>query len=220
MLHDSHNLFGGINTLSVGSFEENYLGAMNQYINIIGNHTFKLKVGYFNRFQNADSYVQKYLGEFDTRELYLAKYSYMFSDYDISTEVNFGKYWNQDTGFDLTLKRFFKDTAFYLKYSQSKASNIFAEQTNNFVSLGIEMPLTFRHEYNTKVQVKGTNSFDYHLKTSVLRDDGTNNLVPGSNDDPYIAISSEEYFYNRDRLQISYIRKHLFRCVESYIKYK
>lgn len=220
MLHDSHNLFGGINTLSLGSFEENYLGAMNQYINIIGNHTFKLKVGYFNRFQNADSYVQKYLGEFDTRELYLAKYSYMFSDYDISTEVNFGKYWNQDTGFDLTLKRFFKDTAFYLKYSQSKASNIFAEQTNNFVSLGIEMPLTFRHEYNTKVQVKGTNSFDYHLKTSVLRDDGTNNLVPGSNDDPYIAISSEEYFYNRDRLQISYIRKHLFRCVESYIKYK
>ena len=220
MLHGSVNLFDGINTTSIGSFEENYLGILNQYINNIGNHTFKLKVGYFQQFQDGNSYVENYLGKFDTRDFYLAKYSYMLSDYDISAELNFGKYWNQDTGFDMKIKRFFGDTAMYVTYNQSKANSIFSEQTNKVVGLGIEIPLTPKHNYNGKFQVKGTNAFNYHLKTTVLRGDGTNNIVPGGNYDPYVALSSEEYFLNRNRLQILYIKKHLFSLVDSYTEYK
>ena len=221
MLHGSFNILDGINTTSIGSFEEHYMGVMNQYINTLGNHTFKLKFGYFEQFSDIDPMIEKYLGKFNSRELYLAKYSYMFSDYDISTEINFGKYWNQDTGFDLKIKRFFRDSAFYVTLAQSKANDIFSEQTNRVVGLGLEIPLTPRHGYyNAHLQLQGTDSFNYHLKTTVLRDDGTNNIVPGGNNDPYIAISSEDYFYNRGRSQTLYIKNHLFRCVESFDKYR
>jgi len=223
MLHVNNNIFGGVNTLSLGSFEERYKGAMDQYIVNYGNHTFKLKAGYFKSFKDGDAYKELYLGKFNTRTLALAKYSYYLDSLDMLSEIKVGKYWNQDLGFGVKLKRYFGDVAVYLAYEQSTPKRTRAslsETTDRYAGLGIEIPLTLRHTPNFKyAQVRGTNAFDYRVETTVGRKDSTNTLVPGGNYDPEVAISSENYFYNRNRLQLSYIKSHVFRLIESFDKY-
>jgi hypothetical protein len=223
MAHANSNIVGGVNTLSVGTFEENFFGAMDQYIYNIQNHTFKLKVGYFHQVFDGDPYQEKWLGKIENRALLLAKYSYLISDYDTLLEVNAGQYWNQDIGFDLKVKRYFGDIALYVSYEQSdpySKDSIFSEETDHFAGLGIEIPLTLRHTPLFKYgQIRGTNAWNYQVSTTVIRKDGTNNLVLSSNYNPEVAIDSENYFYNRNRLQLSYFKTHAFRFVESYEKY-
>ena len=223
MLHLNNNLFGGVNTLSIGTFEERYAGGIDQYIANYGNHTFKFKVGYFESFKDGDAYKELFLGRFNTRTVALAKYSYYLDNLDMLSEINLGQYWNQDLGFDVKFKRYFGDVAVYLAYNQStpkRTRTTLSESTDHYAGLGIEIPLTLRHTPNFKyAQVKGTNAFDYRLQTTVGRNDGTNGVVPGGNYDPEVAISSENYFYNRNRLQLSYIKSHAFRLIESFEKY-
>ncbi len=220
MLHKSDNFFGSINTLSLGIFEEDFVGGMDQWIYTTGNHTFKAKVGYFEQFQNKPE-EEYFLGESEKRELYLAKYSYMFENYDILAEVRAGQYWNQDRGFDLKMKRFFGDVAVSLFYQQSKRSNDSANgQTDHYVGIGLELPLTpKRTPVYEHGQIRGTNAFSYGLRTTVMRDDNTNTIVSGGTRDPKVAFESENYFLNRNRMQLGYIRKHLFRMVNAYDEY-
>jgi hypothetical protein len=221
MLHYSTNLFGGVNTTSVGTFEENYIGGLNQYIVTLNNHTLEFKGGVFKEFQDGDAYKEFYFGEYEQRDFYIATYTYMFCEYDMLGEVNFGKYWNQDRGFEIKTKRYFEDVAVYMAFSYSKADNFFSEESNKFLGIGIEIPLTPKHQsLNRYIQVEGTNAFNYRLNTTIARDDGTNNIVSGGNYNPYVALSSEEYFYNRNRLQLSYIKEHLFRFIEANKLYK
>ena len=222
MLHTNNNVIGGINTLSLGTFEENYAGVMDQYIYNTGKHTFKLKAGYFEEFKDGNAYKDRVLGKYKTRELYLAKYSYLLEDYDILGEINFGQYWNKDRGFDIKAKRFFGDVAVYLSYELTTPyyNTMFTESRNHFAGIGIEIPLTLRHTPSFKYgQIKGTNAFNHQIKSTIARSDGTNSVIPNGTYDPEVAIESENYFYNRNRLQLSYIRKHAFRLKESYDKY-
>jgi hypothetical protein len=223
MLHLSNNLFGGINTLSVGTFEKDFAGGVDQYIYNYDNHTFKLEAGYFKQFQDGDPYKEQYLGKISNRYLLMAKYSYLFDKYDTFTELNFGQYWNQDIGFDLKVKRFFGDIAVYVSFEQSKpyfSNSLFSEDTDRYAGIGFEIPLTFKHTQSYKYgQVMGTKAFDHQIKSTIAREDGTNTIVPGGNYNPKIALNSENYFYNRNRMQLSYIKIHSFRLVESYKQY-
>ena len=221
MINDSSNIFGGINTVSVGTLEENYFGGVDQYIKNYKNHTFKIKAGYFDEFANGYSYKERYYGRIDKRTFYMGTYSYFIENYDLLAEFKFGKYWNQDRGYEMKIKSFFGDVAVSLKYQESRSGDLlFAEQTNRFAGLAIEIPLTLRDTPSFSLgQIRGTKAFNYGLRTTILRDDGTNNIVSGGNKDPEIAITSENYFYNRNRLQLSYIKSHLFRMKEAFDTY-
>lgn len=227
MIHFNNNIFDGINTFSGGVFEEKFAGVVNQYIFNYQNSTFKLKAGYFKQFIDDTPEQERWLGSIYDRYLMLAKYSYLLEDYDTFVELRGGQYWNQDLGFDIKLKRFFGDIAVYLRGAYSKpftfddgSTGTYSENTNKFVGLGIEIPLTLRHTPLYKYgQVRGTNSFAYSVNTTIKREDGSNTLVLGSNEDPEVDIESEKYFYNRNRLQLSYFRKHAFRFIEAYEKF-
>ena len=217
MLNYSANILGAINTVSIGSFEENYVGAMDQFILNRGNHTIRLKAGYFEQFKDGDPHKERYLGKWPTRELYLAKYSYFFPFLDTLAEFQAGKYWNQDFGYNINAKRYFSDVAVYATFQESEANSRFSEQVDRYIGLGIEIPLTLKHTPMYRFgQIKGTHAFDYKVRTTVAREDGTNTIVPGGNYDPELAIEVEKYFINRNRLQLSYIKAHAFRLVESY----
>ena len=218
MINNSKNIYGGINTLSLGTLEENYIGAVNQYIYNYDNHTFSAKVGYLQEFKNGDPYKEKYYGRVEKRTFYIGTYSYLLSDYDVQLQLKFGKYWNQDIGYEAKIKSFFGDVAVYLDYKENRsAALLFSEQTNRVAGFGVEIPLTLRHTPNFSMgQIRGTKAFNYEVKTTILRGDGTNNIVSGGNIDPEIAISSENYFYNRNRVQLSYMKSHLFRMKESF----
>jgi len=223
MIHSSNSVLGGVNTLSLGSFEENFLGVMDQYIYNIGDHTMQFKAGYFSQFQDGDPFKERQLGKILTRYLYMAKYSYLVEDYDTLFEINGGQYWNQDIGFDMQVKRFFGDIAVALVYQETTpffSGTAFSEGTDRYAGVSIELPLTLRHTPNYKYgQVRGTNSFKHSIRTTIARKDGSNAIVPGGNYNPPVAIDSENYFYNRNRLQLSYFKTHAFRFVESYEKY-
>ena len=223
MLHISNNLFGGVNTLSFGTLEENFSGLMEQYIYNYGNHTIKLKGGYFEQFKDGDAYKESFFGKVEKRKIYLAKYSYLLEDYDTLAEINLGQYWNQDQGFDVKIKRYFGDVAVYLQYEQNQPYDTtggLSEATDRYAGLGIEIPLTLKHTPLYRYgQIRGTNAFDYRVKSTIAREDGSNKVVPGGNYNPEVAISSENYFYNRNRLQLSYVKTHAFRLKNSYEEY-
>ncbi|QSZ42382.1 hypothetical protein GJV85_09780 [Sulfurimonas aquatica] len=223
MLNSSNNILGAINTLSVGTLEQNYVGVMDQLVYNKGNHTLKLKAGYFEQYRDGDAFKEYWLGKFISRRVLLVKYSYFVDSLDTLLEIKAGQYWNQDQGFEVRFKRYFGDTAVYLTYDQSKAyqrDSSYSEQTDRYAGIGVEIPLTLRHTPSFKaVQLKGTNAFSYKVKTTILREDGTNNLVPGGNYDPSMVISSEEYYLNRNRLQLSYIKSHLFKMKEAFDEY-
>ena len=221
MLHNSDNIFGSINTLSLGSFEENFVGAMDQWIYTGGNHTLKLKLGYFEQFQDGNAEEEFWFGKFEHRSIYLARYSYLLQDYDLLGEVRGGKYWNQDTGFDVTLKRFFGDVSISLFYQQSNGSNkLHSEQTDRFAGMGIELPLTLKrtpvYRYG---QLRGTNAFRYGLRTTIMRDDGSNRIITSGTVDPRTGFEVEDYFLNRNRMQPGYLETHLYRLLDAYDDY-
>lgn len=221
MLHNSDNIFGAINTLSVGSLEENYVGAMDQLIYVYGNHTFKLKGGYFEQFKGGNPELAYWFGEAKYRTLYLAKYTYMIEGLDLLGEVRGGQYWHQDLGFDVALKRYFGDVAFSLFYQQSNGTNkLYSEEVDRYAGASVEIPLTLPktpvYRYG---QVKGSSAFSYGLRTTVLRDTGANRIITTGTIDPKTAFESETYFLNRNRLQIGYIRSHLFRLINAYDHY-
>jgi hypothetical protein len=208
MLNYSVRIGEGINTLSMGSYDFDYVGAFDQYMYHSGNHSFKVKLGYFQDYDDSDN----------TKEVYLAKYAYHFTPLDIFAEVEGGKYWYQDTGFSVAFKRYFRDVAVELKYLQTTDDGDFfqSEDTNKYVGISIELPLDFRKSKlsGKYAQLNGDTSWKYGLRTTVGRKDGTNAIVPNSGCNPVLEMESEKYFYNRNRLSVGYVKENVERLLE------
>jgi len=210
MLNYSNRIGNGLNTLSAGSYKYDYVGVMDQFIYHKDRSTLKFKVGYFQNYDYSD----------DTKEVYLAKYSYHYEPMDLFAEVQVGQYWYQDVGFSLSLKRYFRDVAVELKYLQTKDPGNFyqSEETNKYVGVAIELPLDFRKsKLSGKYgQINGDTAWRYRLRSTVGRSDGSNRIVPNSGYDPIMEIESEKYFYNRNRLSEGYIKENAERLLESF----
>jgi hypothetical protein len=200
----------GFNTLSAGLFMYDYVGAMDQFIYNYERHTFKAKVGYF---EHKDfSSVHK--------EVYLAKYTYNFAPLDLYLEVQGGKYWYQDTGFGVNVKRYFSDLAVSVNYLQTSPEGHFgfSESNNKYIGLAIEFPLDFRKsKTNWKhLQIQGDSSWRYAQRSTIGRNDGTNTIVPFSGYDPIMDLESESYLMNRNRMDLGYIKKNAERLLDTF----
>lgn len=98
MLHKS-DIFGDfINLFSAGYYGEQYGGFENMSYTL-DDHTFKLKLGYL-----------KHEDTKETRNITLATYGYYDQNYDTYIELTGGKYYNQDSGFDVQVQRYFGET--------------------------------------------------------------------------------------------------------------
>ena len=169
-------------------------------------------------------------GEYSTSnrdmESYLASYRYYFSPLDLSLEGTAGKFWSQDRGFSLELKRFFGDTAFSVFYKNSTTSD-----SKKWTAGGMQIafPLTperdMKHYY--KMQLRGTNEWTYAQESTFKNKNkndkrGELNYIP----DVQLAVapiftgSLHNQYLNRDRLSESYIMSHLERLREAWNKYK
>ncbi|WP_345972446.1 YjbH domain-containing protein [Sulfurimonas diazotrophicus] len=212
----SFNLFGVLNSLSAGQYVYDYAGAMDQLMYTVGRHTLQLKGGYF--LNMTDGF------EDDKKTLFIAGYSYHYVPWDFFLKVQGGRYWYQDIGFDVTLKRFFGDTAVSLGYLQSRPQSVplhQAEEVNHYVALAVEIPLALRKSPvdSRYLQLKGVNSWQYGLRTTVARSDGKNWIVPGSGSVLGSIFEGEPYFRNRNRLSAEYLKYHLERMLNAYEKY-
>jgi hypothetical protein len=199
MLHKS-DIFGDfVNLLSVGYYDEQY-GGFENMLYTLDDHTFKLKLGYFEHEDTKE-----------TRDIALATYSYYHQNYDAYIELTAGKYYNQDTGFDLQLKRYFGETLVKLFYQNAD---------EQYVGLGVELPLTPRYVANTPYgQIKGQNLFSHQLRTVVRSGDGQNFVKPGGLITPTTEFEIESRFLNRNRLTEAYVKKHILRLRDVYFSY-
>ncbi len=204
MLHQTLHYESILNTTSIGRYQENYNGLLN-HTNLTtasGEHGFNLRLGSFSNKENNN----------DTRDIYLGSYRYFYAPLDLSAEVMYGQFWNQDKGGMLKLKRFFGDTAisFYLK-----------DSVETYAGFELSLPLTWQEAPNHSLgQIKGKKDFFYGIRSVVRSPSGGNYLTPGGAILPKNDLELETHYLNRDRLNGAYIKEHLERIRESYLKYK
>jgi len=162
------------------------------------------------------------------QESYLASYRYYYSPLDLFLGGTAGKFWGQDNGYQLELKRFFGDTAVSAYYKSSKIKESMSQGLPlNWQAVGIQFafPLTpekdMKHYYS--MQLRGTDQWGYAQETTVASGNNANaNYLPpvplALNPLPSTALYRS--YYNRDRLSGEYITSHLARMREAWLKYR
>lgn len=201
MLHFTTGWSGAFNLASAGQYRTDYYGVMDQLAYLYGNHTFKIKAGYFEHKSDFE----------DNRKIALASYRYFYDPLEFAFKVTYGQFWAQDNGVDVRFERFFGDTRMGLFYSHGYT---------DYAGISVELPLTLRHSLNHRyLQIKGTNHFNYYLRSTVRRSDGSNRIVPGQMIEPMMPFEVERDFLNRDRLNIGYIRANALRLRNAALTY-
>jgi hypothetical protein len=204
MAHQTLHYKSLLNTLSVGMYQTDYVGAMNQtdFTTTSGEHGFRARLGVFESTKDESE---------EQRQVYLGTYRYYYAPYDFFVEATYGKYWHQDTGLSVEFKRYFGDVA---------VSFIYQDVEDQFAGARVSIPLTTRKLYKADYfQIKGKNDFSYGLRSTINREDGTNTLNPNGGLTPLNDFEVSSYYLNRDRLNASYVKQHLDRMRDVYLKY-
>jgi len=197
-----------VTTMSAGLYQYEYLGVANQLTYLKPDYTVALKMGYFEH-QGTYEHPDKQ----EDKKFALAKFTYKYEP--LSTHLSFqaGRYWNQDNGFDIELRRYFGDISVSLKYLYSTQNNSYswAESSNKYVGLYMEIPLDFRHSKTDwkELQIEGDRAWEHGLRSTVSRDDGTNTITPGSGVEPRFDIEHYRDMFNRDRVNPAYLNSYL-----------
>ncbi len=208
MLHQAVKISPDLMTqFSVGQYLEDNTGVMNQTFWSPGNgrHRLGLRLGYFE--DDATDLE---------REIWLGSYRFYWERLDLFLEGTYGQYWYQDKGVTLEMKRFFGDTAITFFYR-----HIGTDTGERSGGIRITLPLTPRKDMKPKyVQVTGSDHWTYEHQTAIA-EEGERNII-----NPEIAVIPRELhglewvYYNEDRLNERYIRQHLLRLREAYLKLK
>jgi hypothetical protein len=178
-----------------------------------------------HRFRVAQSWTE-HAQTHQRSEVYLGSYRYYFSPLDLSLEATGGKFLAQDRGFVFELKRYFADTAVSLYYKNSEATD-----GKKWQAVGIQFafPLTPRRDMKPYiVQLRGADEWSYAQETTLKnknvsgdRRGALNFLAPYPLTlTPNPTAGLLQAYENRDRLNAPYIRSHLERLRESWLKYK
>jgi hypothetical protein len=174
-----------------------------------GTHRVTLRQAHASR---RDDWSQLHMNE-----AYLGSYRYYYRPLDLSLEGTGGKFFDNDTGFRMEIKRFFGDTAFTVYYVNSTTNSQEHVQVGGVM---IAFPLTpCRDMKPGLLQVKGSNEWSYAEETKIMGTGHANTIATSVGLDPQPAYSLEHVFYNRDRLSELYIRRHLLRLRDAYITF-
>jgi hypothetical protein len=212
MLFQGINLFPGVMAnLGAGLVLHNIYGTLNEltWSSVEGAHRLRGMQGWAR-----DPYARR------TMDVYLGSYRYFYAPLDLSLEATGGRFWGQDSGFSLELKRFFTDTAVSAFYKNSTTA-----EGKHWQAAGIQFafPLSPRKDLQVgPIQVRGTDEWAYAQETTLaIGSQKTNDVLSQSlaiNPQPTPALYRS--YFNRDRLGAGYIRQHLDRLREAWLKYR
>lgn len=174
-----------------------------------GAHLFMLKQAYVSGNDSQNQVTRN--------EVYLGSYRFYFNPLDLYLTATGGKFYDNDKGFNIELKRFFGDTAFSVFYTNSRTT---AHENVQVGGVQVAFPLTPRREMKPyPLQLKGYDEWSYAQEIKIVAPGSANTVNPSIGVNPQPAYNLEHIFYNRDRLSEMYIRKHLLRLRDAYIKY-
>lgn len=153
-------------------------------------------------------------------DLLLGSYRFYYSPLDISIEGTVGRFWAEDVGGTVELKRFWEDTSVSLYYKDSRGVD---DKKWQAVGIQFSFPLTPHRDMKplAKLQLRGSEAWSYAHETTLVDNNGQNALPHYAlANTPQPATSLYRSFFNRDRLNENYIKSHLERLREAWIKYK
>ena len=149
---------------------------------------------------------------------YTAGYRYFFAPLDTSLRLDGGRFWTKDTGITVELKRFFGDVEATVFYKNSQLQN----HGGNVQAGGITiaLPLTFRKEVTRPpVQITGSNEWSYSQQSLIVTPGQHNYVSTSTGIRPKLTYNLARNFANRDRLSEAYIKSHLDRLRNAWVKY-
>ena len=187
---------------SVGQYLYRSKGWMNETVWIPGSgqHQFQVTGG---QLRVSDDALTKVL---------LGTYRLYLPNWDTSIEATAGSFYNRDRGYRLDLKRFFSDTAISVFY---------AHTTEKILGLALTVPLTPRRDLPpAAVQVRGWEHWPLSLYSVVKSPSQANPLTPGLAQLPDTPHSLREATYDDSRLNASYMKEHVARLREAYLRWK
>jgi hypothetical protein len=187
-------------------------GTLNEAMWTPGNgaHQFMLKQAYVSS-KDSQHQIQR-------NEVYLGSYRFYFNPLDLYLTGTGGKFFDNDKGFNIELKRFFGDTAFSVYYTNSRTT---AHENDQVGGVQVAFPLTPRQEMKPyPLQLKGYDEWSYAQEVKIVSPGSVNSVNTSVGVNPQPAYNLEHIFYNRDRLTEMYIRKHLLRLRDAYITYR
>jgi hypothetical protein len=151
------------------------------------------------------------------RTAYLGSYRYTYSPLDTSLTVTGGSFWDNDTGIRADLSRFFGDTAFSVYYKYSRTTD---NKDYQIGGVQLAFPLTPRKGMKPyPVQVKGTDEWKYGLQTVTSSPKGDNSVFVAVGNTPPVGNTVTQVYYDRDRLTPDYVKAHLLRVRDAYVRY-
>jgi hypothetical protein len=156
-----------------------------------------------------------------TRTVYLGSYRYQIPRYDVAVEATGGRFYAKDTGYLISLQRFFGDTSLSLYYKDIKSAT--DSQRYRQAGVRIDLPLTPRRDMKAKpLQLRGIQDWSFSQETGIVSPgtQSTNYVKPDAAIVPDTTESLALYFYDRDRLNADYIRTHTARVKEAWQHYR
>lgn len=212
MLFQGVKLFPGVvANLGAGMVLNHNYGTLNEASWNIQNGSHRFRV------------VQSWVRDTDirrTKDVYLGAYRYNYAPLDLSIEAVGGKFWGQDKGFSLELKRFFRDTSVSTYYKNTTTA-----EGKHWQAAGIQLafPLTpWKDMKLGPVQVRGAEEWSYSQESTLaVGGQKTNDVVSQSlaiNPQPTAALYRS--YFNRDRLSASYVTEHFDRLKEAWDRYR
>ncbi len=169
-----------------------------------------------HRFRVMQAYVDDRSNSTQKNSL-LGAYRYYFAPQDTSLEGTAGRFYSQDVGLLLELKRLFGDTAVSLYYKNSST-----RQQGNRQAVGImfEFPLTLRQEMKPgPLQVRGSDEWSYSQEVALVKKGERGPIGNDTGIKPLAGVNLVRSYYNRDRLSELYIKKHLLRLRDAFYRY-
>lgn len=190
----------------VGMVVHNLYGTLNEAMWTPGDGTHRIRL--------IQLYGENASGT-ERTESYLAGYRYYFSPLDTYLEGTAGKFFQEDKGAVVELKRFFGDTAITVYYKNAETED---RKSHKVGGIRLEVPLTPRRDMKPRlVQVRGTENFSYSQETEIAGEGSLNDIGATIGIRPDPAFNLGQVFYNRDRLSESYIKRHLLRLRDVYV---
>lgn len=152
-----------------------------------------------------------------TRNVFLGSYRYQVPRYDVAVEATAGRFYAQDTGYLISLQRFFGDTSLSLYFKDIKSAS--DSQRYRQAGVRIDLPLTPRRDMKAApVQFRGLQDWSFSQETGIVSSgtQATNFVKSDAAIVPETTESLAVYFYDRERLNEAYIAAHTARIKESW----
>lgn len=168
-----------------------------------------------HRFRLSQAYARNNDTHSDTT-VWLGSYRMYIAPFDLFLEGTAGRFWGQDTGGVVTLKRFFGDTAVDL---YAKSTETLEKKRWNAAGIQFSFPLTPRRDMaRAPLQVRGTDEWGYAQETvlAIGGQKSNDTISAGLGIVPLPSADIYHSYLNRDRLNEDYILSHKQRLKEAW----